>query len=143
METKKKRKNIQELLAIVQLKKPNPEEYSEWPNDIKMAIDYIFKHCYDNKLTLGALRKEIYGGNGNDFSTEFAYYVGTSPKAYINDLRIEVSKSILSEKHYYSDPILMIARELGFSGKGAFSHAFRQREGTSPGKWRKSHFQEK
>lgn len=50
---------------------------------------------------------------------------------------MEAGKQLLIEKRFSDVRIHTIAKELGFSGTGNFHHAFRKREGVSPGKWRK------
>ena len=120
--------------AQKQFKIPKPEQ--AWPPELTAAIPYIHQHLLDNDLKVSKLKKVIYGCNGNDFSTNFSYYIGVPPSVYINDLRIEIAKGILSEKRFYSVNISTVAKILGFSGKGNFHHAFRKREGVSPDEWR-------
>lgn len=129
--------NLRRFLKTIQQQLPMPEDDSKWPHNVQLSVWYIHEKLYHQNLNVGKLREVVYGGNGNDFSTEFVCYLGTSPKTYINDLRVEAGKKILTDKRFRKVQILIIATELGFSGKGAFSHAFRKREGISPGKWRK------
>lgn len=128
---------LRDFLKTVQKQLPVPESDSDWPPELKVAILYIHQYIFHKDLTVSKLREVLYGCNGNDFSTNFSYYIGTPPSVYINDLRIETAKRILSEKRFSNANIMTIAKVLGFSGKGNFFHAFRAREEVSPGKFRK------
>lgn len=128
---------LRDFLKKTQQQLPLPESDSEWPPGIKDAIPYIHQHIFHKELKVAKLREVLYGCNGNDFSTYFSYYIGTPPSVYINDLRIEAAKHVLSEKCFSDTNILTIAKVLGFSGKGNFFHAFRAREEISPGEFRK------
>lgn len=124
-------------LFLNQLQLSVPEANSDWPHFVRDAVSYIHQNVYNNELKVARLREDIYGCNGNIFSTDFTYFVGAPPSVYINDLRIEAAKHVLADKRFSNTNILTIAKELGFSGKGNFHHAFRKREGVSPGTWRK------
>lgn len=131
------KKDLRTFLNMVQQQLPVPEVDSEWPPEVRNTVPYIHQHIFKKELKVAKLREVVYGCNGNHFSTDFSYHLGTPPSVYINDLRIETAKRVLSEKRFSDISILMIAIELGFSGKGNFHHAFRERVGVTPGKWRK------
>lgn len=113
------------------------QNVSNHPSHIQSSLDYIHTHCFDNNFTICKLRKKISGGKNNNLSSDFSYFIGEPPKSYLITIRIKTSKLLLVKKRFHNIPIYMLARELGFSGKGAFHHAFTEREGISPGKWRK------
>lgn len=136
----KGQKEIRQFLGTVHARVP--DETSEWPHAVNQAVQYMCKRWYE-ELTVDNLKSAVYAGNGNHFSSEFAYHTGKPPIEYINDLRVEAAKQILSEKRFSNVRINTIAREIGFSGKGNFHHAFRKREGISPGKWRKQRLRKK
>lgn len=138
MEEKKKR--IRENIRYAFLHIPKARHNSNWPHHVKSTLDYIHTHCLDNNFTIYQLRRKIYGGESNNLSCDFSFFIGKSPKSYSLYIRIEISKLLLAENCFRDVPIYLIARELGFSGNGAFNHAFTESEGMSPGKWRRKIF---
>lgn len=68
------------------------------------------------------------------FAREFRKKVGASPYAYITARRMEKAKSLLA-----TTPLGLrdISRLLGFSTPAHFSGFFKQRSGTTPGRFRR------
>lgn len=125
---------IQEILSNYkkQLPKPDPE----WPHEVRRAVGFIHEHLFDQELTVRLL-KEKCCCESEYFSTLFKVYTGYGIKKYIIKLRIDSAKKILPDKKLWDLSILEVAIYVGYSGKGAFIHAFKKNEGISPGRWRK------
>lgn len=68
------------------------------------------------------------------FSERFTRLVGEAPKSYLQRWRFEHAKRALSEG---SSSLLAIALDSGYSSEAAFSKAFKQQFGLSPGAYRK------
>ena len=59
----------------------------------------------------------------------FERYVGTSPKRYLNQLRLERSRALLTETDM---GVRDVAEACGFASPNTFAKAFRQRYGVTP-----------
>ena len=59
----------------------------------------------------------------------FQRYVGMSPKQYLNGLRLERARALLTETDL---PVSEVAYGCGFNATNTFTKAFRQRYGVSP-----------
>lgn len=105
-------------------------------SELQRSVECIHKHLFNPKLQISWLKAHSHI-KGSHFSTHFKYYLGKSPKKYIQDLRLEVAKKVLSNKSFRQVSILELAITLGYAGKGAFNHAFKKREGISLGRWRR------
>lgn len=68
------------------------------------------------------------------FSARFTALVGVSPGRYLTDWRMQVARTRLLDS---SDPVSVIAGELGYQSEAAFSRAFKRTFDTSPGRVRR------
>ncbi|MDR6625974.1 DJ-1/PfpI family protein [Caulobacter segnis] len=73
------------------------------------------------------------------FSRRFKEQLGRSPARYVEDLRLDASRSRLERRH---EPIGTLAMDLGFASDDAFARAFFRRFGVRPSSYR-DHFQTK
>lgn len=131
------KKEICDYLEVIREELPVVVVKSSWPEHIQEAVVYINKNMYDKELMVTTLRERLYTRNNNNFSSEFAYYVGTTPKTYMLNLRLESAKLVMLQDRYQEVGLWTIANELGFTSDDAFIHAFRKKEGVTPSKWRK------
>jgi transcriptional regulator GlxA family with amidase domain len=67
------------------------------------------------------------------FSRRFKDQVGRSPARYVEDLRLDASRSRLERRH---EPIGVLAADLGFGSDDAFARAFSRRFGIRPSDYR-------
>lgn len=98
---------------------------------IKKAITFITDHFSEN-LTLEAVA-ECTGLNPAYFSSIFKKSTGSSFKEYLNILRIEESKRLLSFTDY---SIIDIAIATGFEDQSYFSRVFKKYTGLTPRQYR-------
>ncbi len=98
---------------------------------IKKAILYLSKH-YMDPLTLEDAAQQV-GLNPAYFSTLFKQSCGTSFKEYLNRIRIEEAKRLLSNTDY---PILSIAMSVGFEDQSYFAKVFKKYTGLTPKQFR-------
>jgi AraC-like DNA-binding protein len=68
------------------------------------------------------------------FAERFVRRVGRPPAAYIGQVRLENAADLL---HHTTEPIGVIAREIGYDSEAAFSRAFSKRYGVPPSRWRR------
>ena len=67
----------------------------------------------------------------NAFSAEFDRVVGTSPAAFLTQVRIASAQKLLRK----GVPIARVAGEVGYGSQPAFSRAFIREAGVSPSQW--------
>jgi AraC-like DNA-binding protein len=68
------------------------------------------------------------------FSERFVRTVGQAPAAYITQLRLEKAADLLQ---YTTEPVGVIAGDIGYDSEAAFSRAFSKRYGMPPSRWRR------
>lgn len=100
-------------------------------------ISLVVKHIndnYDKEISVDDLAK-ICGLSKTYFSSTFRNIFGTTPKAYVNTLRIAKAKNLLE----FSDtPIKKIAVSCGFVNLNTFFYAFKKSTGMTPSEFKKS-----
>ena len=102
-------------------------------SSIKNVLDYINSH-YNEPLNA----KELAGlSNYSEyyFMKLFRQYTGKTLIEYINDLRLEKSKTLLLHS---DDSVTEIALECGFNNTSYYIKKFQQANGISPHKFRKN-----
>ena len=108
--------------------------FSSQEFDFRARIENIFYSADLSKLTLEELSRQMQM-NKYYFSHNFKKYYGASPIKYVQDLKLEKAKYLLS----YSDiKISAVAQKYGFSSHAYFSSAFKKQFGVSPEDYRKS-----
>lgn len=110
-------------------------EYISPPSSeiVKKALLYISKY-FANPLTLEEVANEVHL-NPAYFSTMFKQACGSSFKEYLNMVRIEESKRLLSGTDY---SIIGIAVATGFGDQSYFSKVFKKFTGLTPKQYRNS-----
>ncbi|MFV0467093.1 MAG: PocR ligand-binding domain-containing protein [Lachnospiraceae bacterium] len=98
---------------------------------IKKAFSYIAKH-YSENLSLEDVASYVHL-NPAYFSTLFKQSSGASFKEYLNTIRIEESKHLLSSTDY---AIIDIAIAVGFEDQSYFSKVFKKYTGLTPRQYR-------
>ena len=87
---------------------------------------------YAEPLTLAQLA-ETAGLSPSYFSALFVKVMGVSLREYINHVRVEEAKRLLTATDY---PLSQIAVSVGFSDQSYFSKVFKQITGISPNRYR-------
>jgi len=113
-----------------------PEPPDDWPEEITRAVAYMHLELFKESLTVCSQR-EACRINGKNFSGKFSYYMGHSPKGYIQMLRIEAACHVMKEAGTHNLPLMTLALSIGFSGHSAFTHAFKKQKGVTPSKFMK------
>lgn len=98
---------------------------------IYKSIQYIQEH-YTEKVTLDEVAGEVYLSSAY-FSKIFKEEMNISFKNYLNSLRIDKSKSLLSNSDIQ---LIEIAGMVGYEDQSYFSKVFKKVTGFSPGKYR-------
>ena len=98
---------------------------------IKKAIQFISKN-YANNLSLELVANHVHL-NPTYFSTLFKQSTGSSFKEYLNMVRIEESKRLLSNTDY---SLIDIAVATGFEDQSYFTKVFRKYTGLTPKQFR-------
>lgn len=98
---------------------------------IYKAIDYI-KRNYMKKITLEDVASHVQLSISY-FCSIFKAEMKCSFNTYLNKVRIEMSKKLLED---HTIPLVDVAYLVGYEDQSYFSKVFRNRTGTSPGKFR-------
>lgn len=98
---------------------------------VKKAIQYISKN-YANNLSLERVANQVHL-NPTYFSTLFKQSAGSSFKEYLNMVRIEESKRLLSNTDY---SLIDIAVATGFEDQSYFTKVFKKYTGLTPKQFR-------
>lgn len=100
---------------------------------IYKAIDYI-KRNYMKKITLEEVASKVYL-SPSYFSKVFKDEMKCNFNAYLNQVRIEMSKKLLADD---SVALVDIATLVGYEDQSYFTKVFKKMTGVSPGKYRES-----
>jgi AraC family transcriptional regulator len=97
------------------------------------ALEYVEKHMaedltIDNLAVAACLSKY-------HFSRAFRVSMGTSPKRYLKERRLEMAKAMLARA---GGTLTQIALVCGYSSEANFSRAFRSAVGFTPGRYRRT-----
>ena len=98
---------------------------------IRKAISYIAQH-YNTNLTLGEVATHVHL-NSAYFSTLFKDCTETTFKEFLNIVRVEEAKNLLSNTDY---SIIDIAVAVGFDNQSYFSKVFKRYTGLTPKQFR-------
>lgn len=98
---------------------------------IEQALTYLHEHATD-ELTISAVAEHI-GLSPVYFRRLFHRYVGTNPKHYLLNLRLQTAQFMLLQENRSITEIAMLS---GFGSPQQFSKCFRQIVGVTPSEWR-------
>lgn len=103
------------------------------PRFVRRAIDYMLAHCHE-PLTAGDIAQQA-GVSTRSLFAGFRNYRGTTPMAYLRDLRLD---KVHAELQQASGPgaVTTTAMRWGFMHLGQFSAAYRRRFGLLPSQTR-------
>ena len=110
------------------------EKYKSTMSPLEQNLEKAKKYMdanFKNKITIDELA-EISGYSVPYFKRSFKKFYKVSPGEYLNEIRINKAKYMLSAKMY---TITEITNECGFSSESYFSHAFKNAIGVSPKKY--------
>lgn len=130
--------NIDELLwhttAFIQLLErefsPSDSSASQWMNRI---LAYISDHYMEPHLTITAIAHH-FGLHPQQLSRDFMRLVGTSPSAYLMDIRLDRAKQLLRDSALSNEEI---AAHVGFGSTRRLYRALQNSDGVTPGQYRK------
>lgn len=103
------------------------------------AIDYIHEHFHEGKIELETLAK-LCGMSVVYFRRLFEGVFGVSPIKYINALKLERAKELLSSGLYSVEAVCRLS---GFENISYFCRFFKKCSGEAPGQYSRSSMEEK
>ncbi|GBF72193.1 hypothetical protein PA598K_00430 [Paenibacillus sp. 598K] len=124
------------LELVVALGASDPSEGADTAHPaqrLQAAIDYAQQH-YDRAPSVDELAA-LAGLGRSHFTRLFKAQTGQSPLEYMNGLRIERAKSLLSQG---DEPLAAVAEQSGFSSEYYLGRRFKQLVGVSPGQYRRN-----
>jgi AraC-like DNA-binding protein len=126
-------------LTLLALRDTEPRPLPVGPRRDRIVVDtaltYLEEHLEESP-TLQQVAREV-GSSPAHLRRLFSRVLESSPRAVLEQMRIERAMSILSR----SDADLeQVARTCGYSQASALSRAFRRISGVAPGRWR-HHYQ--
>ena len=129
--------NIDELLwhttAFIQLLErefsPSDSSASQWMNRI---LAYISDHYMEPHLTITAIAHH-FGLHPQQLSRDFMRLVGTSPSAYLMDIRLDRAKQLLNGGEI---PVYRVGELVGIANATYFIRVFRKYTGVTPNEYR-------
>jgi AraC family transcriptional regulator of arabinose operon len=104
---------------------------------VQTAVNLLIS-SYGKQIKVSDVAKAV-GISRNYLDEIFKKEMGVSPKEFLMKYRIEKASSLLSST---SNPIGLIAEEVGYSDPMTFSKVFRSRRGMSPTEYREQHKKE-
>lgn len=100
------------------------------PHD-ELSIQYIHQHYYSEISVVQLARIEGY--NVSYYNGWFKAKVGKTPKAYVQDLRLQKAKELLQHTDL---PVYQISQQIGFKQSSSLTRIFQQRYDISPRAYR-------
>lgn len=97
-------------------------------NPVLVQVIRRFEENLEQGVEIEQLSAEL-GVSRRQVERLFQRYVGMSPKQYLNGLRLERARALLTETDM---PVAEVAYGCGFNATNTFTKAFRQRYGVSP-----------
>jgi AraC-like DNA-binding protein len=102
-------------------------------NDTKNKfINYIHENCFLYDFSITEMSK-LFNVSQSSLSQQFKHYTGNTISHYVDNLRIEKSKSLLKTTQL---PIKDIISQIGYCDSSSFTRKFKQMVGMTPGKYR-------
>lgn len=100
-------------------------------NEKLLAIIAHFEENLDGEIDLGALTRDL-GVSRRQIERLFRTHLNTTPKRYLQDLRLHRARILLAETDM---PVVEVAIACGYETAGNFSKRFREAFGMSPYKF--------
>ena len=128
----KDRKNIRKTLVSENIE-VLIDETLEKTLAFKKIEDYIFvnKKFTDSKTSRDVLAKEM-NMSKNKLSSIINQVSNKTFREYINGLRVEFAKRLLTDEKYQKYTITAIGLESGFNSRSTFYHVFKKCTGKTP-----------
>lgn len=119
---------LSRLIPALKLEKSQPEGERDLLMD---AMRYLSEH-FDQPITLDSTAKAL-GASRYHLSHLFSARLGMNFRTYINALRIEQARALLTR---HAVPVTQICYECGFENQRTFNRAFRSACGMTPTQYR-------
>lgn len=101
------------------------------PNELKNAINFL-ENNFDMPVSLSSIA-EVSGYSPSHLDKLFKEYTGSAPMQYLNNLRLERAKRLLSSTKL---PLADVAAQTGLKNDRSLMYMFKNRFGVSPTEYR-------
>lgn len=109
---------------------PSDSSSSQWMNRI---LAYISDHYMEPQLTVTSIAHH-FGLHPQQLSRDFGRLVGTSPSAYLMEIRLDRARQLLRDSALSNEAI---AAHVGFGSPRRLYRALQYSDGVTPGQYRK------
>ena len=109
---------------------PSDSSSSQWMNRI---LAYISDHYMEPQLTVTSIAHH-FGLHPQQLSRDFGRLVGTSPSAYLMEIRLDRARQLLRDSALSNEAI---AAHVGFGSPRRLYRALQNSDGVTPGQYRK------
>lgn len=107
--------------------------------ELAVQVKNYLQYGFNEDITIETLEKRFYRSK-SQITKSFKLAYGTTPYAYLIEIRIQLAKNLLETT---KTPINEIAEYLRFSSEYHFSGSFKKRVGISPREYRKTFLEKK
>lgn len=122
------------LTCLLQEGERSGTRAEELPQAISRALEFICQHYADGDVFLDTIAADA-GLSVDHFGRLFRKHIGMAPMRYLQELRIEKSRFLLSHTDLFVEEI---ARAVGFRDQFYFSRIFHRQAGFSPTDYRQN-----
>jgi len=102
--------------------------------EIEKSVQYMYHHMHD-KIKVADLAKDV-EMSSSQYSKVFKEEMNITPMEYLNDIRLERSKSMLLGGNMN---ILKVSIECGFTSTSYFTQKFKEKYNLTPSEYRNQH----
>lgn len=126
---------LYEVIAMLQQEESNlNKEKNKTPELITQAISIIHNEFDNPELSVKRIAKEVFVSDVY-LRKLFSLHIGTTPKKYINNLRIEYACTLLKSCQYTTQEI---SEKSGFYDTSYFCSTFKKHTGYTPSEYSKN-----
>lgn len=131
MQFVEQQKHLEKCLDTIRAEKEE-DIPTDVPVDVQNVLKKLHEHQFDAEVNVSVVLENC-GIRSNTFFSRFKCYVGTSPKQYLERLRISAAVAALRAGCF---DINCVAFSIGYENRRTFERAFTRHLGCTPGQFK-------